>query len=82
MSSADSYVGPAYSAGEIHCPGCNCRPDYPSDEAMAAVAAACTCPGCMTAGKCIDDPSDEDGACVVCLYDFCRCPIEDEEWIG
>jgi hypothetical protein len=49
---------------------------------MAAVAAACTCPGCMTAGKCIDDPSDEDGACVVCLYDFCRCPIEDEEWIG
>lgn len=52
---------------------------YPSDEAMAAIAAACTCPGCMTGGKCVDDqPDDNDGACVVCLYDFCRCT--DEEW--
>jgi hypothetical protein len=59
-SSADSHVGPAYSTGEIHCPGCNCGSGYPSDEAMAAIAAACTCAPCMTGGKCVEEQDDEN----------------------
>lgn len=88
MSSTDSFVSPTYSVGEIHCPGCNCGSGYPSDEAMAAIAAACTCAPCMTGGKCVDDPErwDEDDVweanCGFCPDDcqicsgtpHCDCP--------
>lgn len=60
--SADSMVGPLVQVGDnpLHCPGCACESGYPSDEAMAAIAAACTCPGCMTAGKCVEEQDDEN----------------------
>lgn len=42
-------------------------PDYPDDEAeaRAAVAAACTCPGCMAGRRCVDDQRDECGDCAL-----------------
>ncbi len=86
------FIGPTVSVqppgvdeSVWHCQGCNCGDGYPSDEAMAAIAAACTCPGCMTGGKCIDDqPEDRDDEveCMLCPSDCqicsdtpgCDCP--------
>lgn len=77
MSEID-YIGPAVSVGDDlhHCPGCACRLDYPDEEAMAAIAAACTCANCMTGGRCVEDQpedsSDED-ECPVCPPDCQTC---------
>lgn len=73
-----TFIGYAEALGYEVLPGLLDRPDYPDDEAMAAIAAACTCAGCMTGGRCVDDgPDDSDrdderNECEFCPDD---CPI-------
>lgn len=71
-------------------------PEYPDEQAVAAIADACTCAGCMTGGRCVEDGPDDSECdddrndCRVCPDDClicsstpdCGCPTHGDECDG